>query len=99
MNLSLEIKPIVKNISVNEKKLVLGKLGDANFTIKFNNLVGELSNNALLELYKGLDSLMSINSKEANGKIEIFLEISNKIPAEITKNENQGYKIEIGAKK
>lgn len=93
------LKPIVKNLSSNGKKLVIGKLGDADFKISFNGLEGELSNNAVRALYDGLASVMNVNAKDANGKIEIFLEISTNIPAEVTKNEDQAYKLSITSKK
>ena len=98
MNQLSTVRPIIKNVSTNGKFLVLGKLGDANFTIKFDKLAGELSNNAVIALCEGLGSLMNVNAKKAKGEIEIKLVISENVPAEITKNTDQAYKIEVTSK-
>lgn len=93
MNYQSLIKPVVKNIKTAEKKIVLGQCGAADFTVTYSNFTGELSNNALLQLYSGLDSIMNVCTKDATGKTEIHLELSDKIPAEVTKNTDQAYKI------
>ena len=95
MNQFTSIKPIVKKVEANGKKLVIGTVGRADFTVKFDKLKGELSNNALLALYDGLSSVIYANAKDASGKIEIKLEISDNIPEEVTKNSDQAYKIEV----
>ena len=95
MNQFTSIKPIVKKVEANGKKLVIGTVGKADFTVKFDKLKGELSNNALRALYDGLSSVIYANAKYASGKIEIKLEISDNIPEEVTKNSEQAYKIEV----
>ena len=74
-----KITPIPKNLTVGRKKLAIGKVGCANFKVTSKKLDGELSKNALAELYKGLSLAVGVPAEKADGEVSIKLEISSRI--------------------
>ena len=90
-----KITPIPKNLTVGRKKLAIGKVGKANFKVISKKLGGELSKNALAELYRGLSLAVGVPAEEADGEVSIKLEISSRIPECVLKNADQAYKITV----
>ena len=90
-----KITPIAKNLTVGRKKLAIGKLGKADFKITSKKLDGELSKNALKELYKGLSLAVGVPAESADGAVSIKLEISSRVPEAVEKNTDQAYKIVV----
>jgi len=95
MSNSTKIRPIPQYLNKTNEFLKLGCLGAPHFRVSSKKLNSELSQNALSALLDGLSSVIGVDSEKFFGDIEISLEISDKIPDEVTKNQNQAYKIEI----
>lgn len=90
-----KITPIAKNLTVGRRKLAIGTLGRADFKIISKKLDGDLAENALLELCRGLSKAVGAPAKEADGQIPIKLEISSRLPEAVKKNADQAYKIVV----
>lgn len=88
-----KICPPPQKITVKEEKVKIGSLGEANFRIIAEGIDGELAQNALSELYLGIDKLMYVSSRDADGAVEISLSISNDIPKEVKANPEQAYQL------
>lgn len=94
-----QIKPIVQKIELKNANLSLGKIAAPNFKIIAESFEDELCANAVSVLNKRLSEITNTSSDEFLGKVEISLKISNAVPKEIKKNENQAYTIEISENK
>ena len=90
-----KIIPVPKNLTMGRGRLVIGKLGKANFKITSRKLEGILAKNALAELYKGLSLVVGTSAEAADGEVAIKLEISSRVPACVEKNSDQAYKIVV----
>ena len=94
-----KIKPIPQHAVYEDGSILLGKLGEPDFQIKGYNLSGQLCENALSALTSGLSSVFGVNSNKFCGKIEIALELSNDVPADVKFNPEQAYSIEASDSK
>jgi len=95
MNIASRIKPVAQQFCAGEQGAVFGTLGEANYKVTAKNLTGTLAQNALTYLYDVLSGATDTCASGASGALEIVLERSDDIPAQITKNADQGYQISV----
>lgn len=95
MNVAAKIKPVAQQVTLGQGKAILAALGEARFTVKADNLTGTLAASALDLLYSVLSGAVDGCAKCAGGALQIVLELSNDVPAEVKKNALQAYRLTV----
>jgi len=94
MDIMKRIKPVPQMAVQGPGKVVLGKLGAADFKIEAENLDGELAQRAVEYMYNSLSKVVDACAKGADGAVSIQIQLSREVPTEVTRYEDQAYAIE-----
>lgn len=95
MNIISKIKPVPQKATLGNKKVVLGKLGNADFTVVAQNITDGFPTQALDYLYKELSQKCNTCAKSARGKLHITLALSDDVPNDVLKNHEQSYLLDV----
>ena len=94
MDIMKRIKPVPQKALQGPGKVVIGKLGYADFKICAEGLEGSFAQTAAAYLYDSLSKVVDACAKCADGAVVIQLQLSKEVPAEITRYADQAYAIE-----
>ncbi|MBQ6902348.1 MAG: family 20 glycosylhydrolase [Oscillospiraceae bacterium] len=95
MNVISKIKPVPQKAVSGDGRAVLARLGEADFKIIEKGITGELATLAVTRLYDELSGICDAPARESDGALDIVIELSDEAPAEVLKNRDQSYRIEI----
>ena len=99
MDIMKRIKPVPQKAIQFPGKVVLGKLGSADFKIHAEGITGTLAKNAVAYLYDSLSKKVDACAQYADGAVAIDVQICQEAPAEVTRYKDQAYFIEAKAQK
>ena len=95
MDIMKRIKPVPQKALQGPGKVVLGALGCADFKIHTEFAEGSFAQTAAEYLYDSLSKVTDTCAKRADGTVAIVMQLSNEVPADVTRYADQAYAIEV----
>ncbi|MBE6912204.1 MAG: hypothetical protein E7473_06745 [Ruminococcaceae bacterium] len=93
MKKSSKITPVPQKLQLGDSRIEIGRLASADFKIITENISGDLACFAYDMLCERLSKKLSVCAEKAKGNVKIILSLSEKVPCEVIKNQEQAYEI------